>query len=139
MNGRKKHYSQGFSLMELLVALVILALIVGLVGPQVMGYLGRARTQSADVQIANIKAGLNLYMIDVGRYPTPEEGLEALTAAPAGATKWRGPYLEDGKLPTDPWDREFRYEISPNGLSPRIFSLGADDAPGGEGENADIG
>ncbi len=139
MNGTGKRRNHGFSLMELLVALVILALIVGLVGPQVMGYLGRARTQSADVQIANIKAGLNLYMLDVGRYPTPEEGLKALTTAPGGAAKWRGPYLEDGKLPADPWGRDFRYEISSDGLHPRIFSLGADDAPGGDGENADIG
>lgn len=139
MRDSRKRRDKGFSLMELLVALVILALIIGLVGPQVMGYLGRARTQSADVQIANIKAGLNLFMIDVGRYPNTDEGLKALTEAPAGLARWRGPYLEDDKLPLDPWGREFRYELTNGSLKPRIFTLGADDAPGGEGENADVG
>jgi general secretion pathway protein G len=139
MRDSGKRRDKGFSLMELLVALVILALIIGLVGPQVMGYLGRARSQSADVQIANIKAGLNLFMIDVGRYPNADEGLKALTEAPAGLARWRGPYLEDDELPLDPWGRDFRYELTNGSLKPRIFTLGADDAPGGEGENADVG
>ena len=139
MGETRKRRDKGFSLMELLVALVILALIIGLVGPQVMGYLGRARSQSADVQIANMKAGLNLFMIDVGRYPNADEGLKALTEAPADPTRWRGPYLAEDRLPLDPWGREFRYELTADGMKPRIYSLGADDAPGGEGENADIG
>lgn len=129
----------GFSLMELLVALVILALIVGLVAPQVLGYLGRARTQSASVQIDNLKSSLSLYLVDMGRYPSSSEGLEALIKAPPGAASWRGPYVEDGKLPMDPWGREFGYELPPDGARPRVFTLGADAAPGGEGENEDVG
>lgn len=139
MRQTRKNKDQGFSLMELLVALVILALIMGLVAPQVLGYLGRARSQSTDVQIASIKTAMNLFLIDVGRYPNSDEGVKALTEAPSGQARWKGPYLEDGKMPLDPWGREFRYELGGNGLKPRIFTLGADDAPGGEGENADIG
>ncbi len=135
----RKAGDRGFSLMELLVALVILALIVGLVAPQVMGYLGRARGQTADVQIANIKAALNLYLIDNGRYPSGDEGLAVLVKAPAGAPNWRGPYLEDGKMPLDPWGHDYRYEFTADGLPPRVFTLGADNAAGGEGDNADVG
>lgn len=130
---------RGFSLMELLVALVILALIVGLVAPQVIGYLGRARSQSAEVQIGHLKSALGLYLVDMGRYPSTTEGLDALVKAPAGSATWRGPYVEDGKLPADPWSRPYRYELSPDGARARVFTLGADDATGGEGENADVG
>lgn len=139
MTTKARKRERGFSLMELLVALVILALIVGLVAPQVIGYLGRARSQSADVQIDHLKSALSLHLVDMGRYPTASEGLEALVKAPPGATNWRGPYVEDGELPTDPWSRPYRYELSPDGSRARVFTLGADDAPGGEGENADIG
>ncbi len=129
----------GFSLMELLVALVILALIVGLVAPQVLGYLGRARTDSAKVQIDHLKSSLSLYLVDVRRYPSSTEGLEALVKAPPGAATWRGPYVEEGELPTDPWGRAYQYELTTDGARPRVFSLGADAAPGGEGENEDVG
>lgn len=130
---------QGFSLMELLVALVILALIVGLVAPQVLGYLGRARGQTAEVQIENLKSSLSLFLVDMRRYPNASEGLKSLVEQPVGATGWKGPYVDGGKLPQDPWGHDYRYEPSNTGAQPRIYSLGADDAPGGEGENADIG
>lgn len=136
---RDSKRERGFSLMELLVALVILALIVGLVAPQVLGYLGRGRSQTAEVQIGNIKSALSLYMLDMGRYPSTTEGLDALVKAPAGVPAWKGPYLDDGKLPVDPWSRPYRYELSPDNLRARVYTLGADDAPGGDGENADIG
>jgi len=139
MERREAEQNLGFSLMELLVALVILALIIGLVVPRVIGYLGRARTDSAAVQIANIKAALNLYLIDVRRYPTIDEGLGALVTPPSGVANWRGPYLEDGKLPLDPWGRSFHYEPSTDQMTPRVYTLGADNAPGGEAENSDIG
>lgn len=136
-NGKKR--DQGFSLMELLVALVILALIVGLVAPQVLGYLGKAKSQTAEVQIKNLQTSLSLYMLDMSGYPNPSDGLEALVKAPPGAATWRGPYIEDGNLPLDPWSRPYRYEPSVNGAKPRIYTLGRDDAPGGEGEDADVG
>lgn len=139
MTTKSRKRERGFSLMELLVALVILALIVGLVAPQVIGYLGRARSQSADVQIDHLKSSLSLFLVDNGRYPTASEGLDALVKAPPGAANWRGPYVEDGELPADPWSRPYRYELSPDGARARVFTLGADDAPGGEAENADVG
>jgi general secretion pathway protein G len=78
-------------------------------------------------------------MVDMGRYPSASEGLEALVKAPPGATAWRGPYIEDEDLPADPWGKPYLYEPSSTGARPRVFSLGADAAPGGEGENEDVG
>jgi general secretion pathway protein G len=135
----KKERDQGFSLMELLVALVILALIVGLVAPQVLGYLGKAKSQTAEVQIKNLQTSLSLYLVDMGSYPSASDGLDALVKSPAGSSKWRGPYVDGDKVPLDPWEHPYRYEPSSTGGKPRIFSLGADDAPGGEGDNADVG
>jgi general secretion pathway protein G len=139
MKPKSSKRDAGFSLMELLVALVILALIVGLVAPQVLGYLGRAKTDSAKVQIDHLKSSLSLYLVDMGRYPSSTEGLESLVKAPPGGANWRGPYVEDGKVPADPWGKPYQYELTPGGARPRVFSLGADAAPGGEGENEDVG
>lgn len=139
MKPKSSKRDAGFSLMELLVALVILALIVGLVAPQVLGYLGRARTDSAKVQIDSLKSSLSLYLVDMGRYPSSSEGLESLVKAPPGAANWRGPYVEDGELPADPWGKPYQYELTAAGARPRVFTLGADAAPGGEGENQDVG
>lgn len=129
----------GYSLVEVMVVMVIVAILVGLVGPRVIGYLGRARAQSAEVQIGNISAAMDLFLLDVGRYPTEREGLSALIQTNGRITGWRGPYLGEDALPTDPWGRPFRYDITRDGQSFRIFTYGADDQPGGEGENADIG
>ena len=139
MKRQSRPREAGFSLMELLVALVILALIVGLVAPQVLGYLGRAKSQTAEVQIDNLKASLSGYLLDMGRYPTTTEGLGSLVKAPPGAASWRGPYIDGEEVPLDPWSRPYRYELPANATRPRIFTLGADDAPGGEGEAADVG
>jgi general secretion pathway protein G len=139
MKRKSSKRDAGFSLMELLVALVILALIVGLVAPQVLGYLGRARTDTAKVQIDNLKSSLSLYLVDMGRYPSSSEGLESLVKAPPGAANWRGPYVEDGELPADPWGKPYQYELTAAGARPRVFTLGADAALGGEGENQDVG
>jgi general secretion pathway protein G len=135
----EKKRDQGFSLMELLVALVILALIVGLVAPQLIGYLGRAKGQTADVQIKNLETSLSLYLVDMGSYPSASDGLDALVKSPAGSAKWRGPYIDGATVPLDPWEHAYRYEPSPTGGKPRVFSLGADNAAGGEGDNADVG
>lgn len=138
MKPKSSKRDAGFSLMELLVALVILALIVGLVAPQVLGYLGRAKTDSAKVQIDHLKSSLSLYLVDMGRYPSSSEGLGSLVKAPPGAANWRGPYVEDGQVPADPWGKPYGYELTPDSR-PRVFTLGADAAPGGEGENEDVG
>lgn len=129
----------GFSLIEVLIALAILALVMGLVAPRVVGYLGRAKSQTAAAQIDNIKTSLNLFLIDVGRYPSTDEGLDALVEPPAGATSWLGPYVDGDQAPMDPWGRPYRYESRSGGAGFRVFTLGADDAVGGEGESADIG
>jgi general secretion pathway protein G len=130
--------SVGFTLVELLVVLAILTLLAGLVGPRVLGQLGGAKSKTAAVQIADIDKALELFKLDVGRFPTTEEGLEALAKRPATVSSgWAGPYLK-GTLPADPWGRPYRYQgPGPDGAV-EILSLGADGAPGGEGENADI-
>jgi len=134
---RSRAASAGFTLVELLVVLAILTLLAGLVGPRVLSQLGGAKSKTAGVQIADIDKAMELFKLDVGRFPTTEEGLEALAKKPASVTSgWSGPYLK-GSLPTDPWGKPYRYQLAPNGTV-EILSLGADGAPGGEGENADI-
>jgi len=129
--------SGGFTLIELLVVLAILTLLAGLVGPRVLNQLGGAKAKTAAVQIADLDKSLELFKLDVGRYPTSEEGLEALVKRPGNVSGWTGPYLKGG-LPTDPWGRAYKYaNPGPNG-GIEILSLGADGAPGGDGENGDI-
>ncbi|MBN9572788.1 MAG: type II secretion system major pseudopilin GspG [Alicycliphilus denitrificans] len=132
---RSRRHARGFTLIELLVVLAILTLLAGLVGPRVLGQLGGAKSKTAAVQIADLDKSLELFKLDVGRYPTTEEGLEALVKKPGSANAWNGPYLKGG-VPTDPWGHAYRY--ANNGGKIDIISLGADGAPGGEGENADI-
>lgn len=128
----------GFTLVELLVVLVILVLLASLVGPRVIGYLGSSRTKAAKVQIQSLSTALELYKVDTGRYPTTSEGLKALTEAPAGTASWNGPYLTKKEVPSDPWGRPYVYR-SPGEHGPfDIVSLGADNQPGGTGENEDI-
>ena len=127
--------ARGFTLIELLVVLAILTLLAGLVGPKVLNQLGGAKSKTAAVQIADLDKSLELFKLDVGRYPSTEEGLEALVKKPGSANGWNGPYLKGG-LPTDPWSHAYRY--ANNGGQIEIVSLGADGTPGGEGENADI-
>eukprot|EP01036_Dinobryon_divergens_P055745 gene55745-74436_t len=95
-------HSRGFTLIELLVVLVILTLLAGLVGPRVLDQLGGAKSKTAGVQIADLDKSLELFKLDVGRFPTTEEGLQALTAKPGTANGWNGPYIK-GSVPNDPW------------------------------------
>lgn len=130
-------FSRGFTLIELLVVLAILTLLAGLVGPRVLNQLGGAKSKTAGIQIADLDKSLELFKLDVGRFPTTEEGLEALVKAPGNVSGWTGPYLKGG-VPADPWGQPYRFaNPGPNG-GIEILSLGADGAPGGEGENADI-
>ena len=131
----RRSRARGFTLIELLVVLAILTLLAGLVGPKVLNQLGGAKSKTAAVQIADLDKSLELFKLDVGRYPSTEEGLEALVKKPGSANGWNGPYLKGG-LPTDPWGHAYRYTSSGGNIE--ILSLGADGAPGGEGENADI-
>lgn len=135
-SSRTAKRSAGFTLVELLVVLAILTLLAGLVGPRVLGQLGGAKTKTAALQIADIEKALEIFKLDVGRFPTTEEGLDALVKKPANVPAgWAGPYLKGG-VPADPWSRPYQYQSSANAIE--IVSLGADGAPGGDGENADV-
>ena len=134
-----KRNQAGFSLLELLIALVILALIMGLVGPRVLGYLSRAKSQTASAQIENLEGALDLFLLDVGRYPSQNEGLRALVAAPNQVRGWNGPYLDEDELPLDPWGNDYHYAFLAQSDKPRVYSLGRDNVEGGEGEDADLG
>jgi general secretion pathway protein G len=128
----------GFTLIELLVVLLILGLLAGLVGPRVLKYLGGAKTDTAQLQIEDFGAGLDLYHLEVGHYPSTEEGLNALSAKPAGVDNWNGPYLKKKDIPRDPWGNDYHYRAPGENGDYDLFSLGADNAEGGDGENKDI-
>jgi general secretion pathway protein G len=128
----------GFTLLELLVVIVIIGLLAAYVGPKYFSQLGKSEVTVAKAQIEAFEKSLDTYRLDVGRYPTTEEGLGALLAAPptAGA-KWNGPYLKKG-VPPDPWGRPYQYKSPGTKSEYEIVSLGKDGQPGGEGDNADI-
>ena len=128
----------GFTLIELLVVLVILGLLAGLVGPQVMKYLGGAKSDTARLQIEELGGGLDLFHLEVGRYPSSAEGLEALVEAPPGMPNWNGPYLKKKIVPVDPWGNAYHYRSPGENGAYDLYSLGADNSEGGEGDNRDI-
>ena len=135
-NGRNR--ALGFTLIELLVVLVILGLLAGLVGPQVMKYLGSSKTKTARLQLEDISAALDLYRLEVGRYPNSDEGLEALVKKPDNAKNWNGPYLKKAQVPKDPWGYDYQYTIPGEHGQFDLVSLGSDNAEGGEGEAQDV-
>lgn len=129
----------GVTILEVLVVLAIIAMIAAVVGPRLIGYLGRAKADTAALQIDQLRNALQLFYIDLGRYPTSAEGLGVLITAPSDATAWTGPYLETAAGLKDPWGRDYLYVISDGAETPSIRSLGRDGAKGGDGEDADIG
>jgi len=130
--------STGFTLVELLVVLAIIGLIAGLVGPQVIKHLGGARTDTAKLQIEDLSAALDLFYLEVGQYPSSNQGLAALVDNPGGLSNWNGPYLKKRKVPKDPWGNDYHYVYPGQQGAYDIFSYGADNAPGGEKENQDV-
>ena len=128
----------GFTLIELLVVLVILGLLAGLVGPQVLRYLGGAKSDTAKLQIEELGAGLDLYHLETGNYPTTEEGLDALVEQPVGASNWNGPYLKKKTIPKDPWGNDYHYRSPGENGMYDLYSLGQDNMEGGEGDAADV-
>jgi general secretion pathway protein G len=129
---------QGFTLLELLVVLGIIAMLAGIVGPQVMKHMGTAKLKAAKVQIEDISTALDMYKLDVGNYPSNQQGLAALIEKPADGKQWNGPYLRKEKMPVDPWQQEYHYQMPGQHGKYDLYSYGADDKQGGEGEDQDI-
>ena len=131
--------TSGMTLIEILVVLVLLAVITGIVAGNFIGKGEKAKADAARIEIGQIAQTLDLYKLEVGRYPTTQEGLQALIAAPTGVANWNGPYWKKNSVPKDPWGNEYKY-TSPasNGAPYEIMSYGADGREGGEGPNKDI-
>jgi general secretion pathway protein G len=130
----------GFTLLELLVVLAILGLLIGLVAPAALRQLGSAKEKIAHQSIERIASVLDIYKLDVGTYPTTEQGLQALLVKPAGVTHWSGPYLKGEALPQDPWGHPFLYRMPSErpGHDYDLYSLGPSGKPGGTGSDAEI-
>lgn len=131
----KRH--AGFTLLELLVVLVIIGLLVGYVGPRYFSQVGKSEIKAARAQIKALEDSLDQYRLDVGHYPSSEQGLAALNSAPAGEARWQGPYLKKA-VPKDPWGNPYQYRYPGEHGEIDLFSYGKDGQPGGAGEAADI-
>ena len=136
MAGRRRQ--AGFTLIEIMVVMVIIGLLMALVGPNLIGRSEKAKVQAAAMQIERLGTVLDTFRLDVGRYPTTQEGLQVLVQRPTGVERWDGPYLNKG-IPKDPWDRPYIYRSPGEAGRPYdLYSLGADGAPGGTDENQDV-
>jgi general secretion pathway protein G len=129
----------GFTLIEMMVVMVIIGLLMALVGPRFIRQEEKARVRAARAQIELLGTALDTFRLDIGRYPTSQEGLGALMQRPFGLDRWDGPYLKKSAVPKDPWDRPYYYR-SPGeaGRAYDLLSYGADGAPGGDGDNRDV-
>lgn len=129
---------RGFTLLELLVVVAIIGLLAAYVGPRYFSQIGRSEVAVAQAQIEAFDRALDTYRIDVGRYPSVEQGLIVLIVRPDNEKKWRGPYLQKD-VPQDPWGHQYLYrQPGPNGTDYQILSYGKDGQPGGNGDDADI-
>ena len=131
--GNRSNRRDGFTLVEMLVVITIIGLIMALVGPRVLNYLGESKVKAARIQIESFSAALDLFDLDNGRYPTSAEGLPALVQRPGNSASWNGPYLKTGSVPTDPWGRPYLYR-SPGDHAPyEISSYGPSGEQSSEG------
>jgi len=130
-------YAIGFTLIELLVVVVIIGLLAGLVAPRYFGQVGKSNVTVARAQIDSLSKALDQYRLDVGTYPTTDQGLQALFVRPEGVDRWDGPYLQK-QVPADPWGRPYQYKSPGDHGDYDLYSYGADGQPGGTGENADV-
>jgi general secretion pathway protein G len=137
--GRALRRSQaGFTLIELLVVIIIIGLLAALVGPKLFGRVGKGKQAAAQAQIELFGAALDNFRLDVGRYPTGDEGLRALLVNPGGVENWDGPYLKKQELPVDPWTHAYVYKAPGEHGDYDIVSYGGDGVAGGDGENQDV-
>ena len=136
---RKRRRKQaGFTLLELLVVLVILGLVTAFAAPQVIKYMSGAKIDAAGIQIERLSGVLDLYRLEVGRYPGEEEGLQALLVQPTDAERWNGPYIKKENSLLDPWGRPYIYRYPGEYGEFDIYTLGADGGEGGDGEDGDV-
>jgi general secretion pathway protein G len=135
---RNRINNRGFTLLELLVVIVIIGLLAGYVAPRYFSQVGKSEIQVARAQIESLEKALDQYRLDMRRYPSAEEGLDALVAKPANAQTWSGPYLKKA-VPNDPWGRPYVYRTPGQKSEFELVSYGRDGKPGGTGEDADIG
>jgi len=138
MMRRGRGKPNGYTLVELLVVLAILGLLVALAAPRVIKYLGSAKSDTARIQVEKLAGVLDLYRLELGRYPTDEEGLVALVDKPAQADGWNGPYLKSRESLTDPWGKPYIYKSPGEHGEYDLYTLGADGKEGGEGEDKDV-
>ena len=136
--GSNRARQRGMTLIEILVVLVLIGIVLGIVGGNFIGKGEKAKADAAKIEIGQISQTLDLYKLEVGRYPNTQEGLQALIAAPAGVTNWNGPYWKKTTVPKDPWGNEYKYASPAQNAPYEIISLGADGKEGGEGANKDI-
>lgn len=131
------NHNLGFTLLELLVVIVIIGLLAGLVGPRYFDTVSKSKAKVARAQMDSLEKAFDQYRLEVGAFPTQEQGLEALMTQPTGVSKWQGPYLKKG-VPLDPWGHPYIYNLSESQKEMDIVSLGSDGQPGGEGDAKDI-
>jgi len=136
---QQRRLTRGMTLIEILVVLVLIGVVMGIVGTKFLGQGEKAKADATKIQINQIANSLDLFKLEVGRYPTTSEGLQALIAAPSGVPNWNGPYWREAQVPKDPWGHEYKY-ASPgtHGTAYDVMSYGADGVEGGEGPNKDI-
>ncbi len=129
---------EGFTLIEMLIVLVIIGLLGMLLAPDLVRRLGGAKSDAAQAEINSLVSAVDMFAVDLGRYPTKEEGLQALLEVPNGEPNWRGPYLRKKQALIDPWGRPFHYRVPGNHGAYDLYSLGSDNAEGGEGDARDV-
>jgi general secretion pathway protein G len=133
-----KQKAKGFTLVELLVVLIILGLVASIAGPNVMKYLGSSKTKTAKLQLKEIESSIELFFLDTGKYPPNDPGLKVLVNNDSAIAGWGGPYFKSGQIPLDPWGNDYVY-VFPGEHGPfDLMSLGADNQPGGDGDNEDV-
>jgi general secretion pathway protein G len=133
-----RHGESGFTLVEIIVVITIMALIMTLVGPRVLNYLSESKVKAARIQIESLASALDLYFLDTGQYPSNAEGLNALVQRPGSSPGWNGPYVRGTIVPNDPWGRPYLYRAPGLQSSYDIISYGSDGQEGGSGVAADI-